>query len=94
MIGANVRMAPADVRDSDGRSILRRGLAWHNDGRLFLANGLPSDPQVRAVPVDGEPLRVGTGWKIDGYTVTSCGCSSPWKAVDPAPLEALAQEDA
>ena len=90
-----VRIAPADVTGPDGRRLIYRGLAWVADGQLWLANGLPSDPQVQAIDVDGaQPLRVGTGFSIAGYTVTSCGCSSPWRSVDTAQLQELANSQA
>lgn len=89
-IGALVRLAPADVRGGDVEPV-RRGLVWWRDGTLFVASGRPDSPVVRSYSTgDDVPMRYGRSYRIGPVSVSSCGCSSPWKRVDPGPLEALA----
>lgn len=91
MNGSAVRLAPADVRGPQLQRPVRRGLAWWKDGTLYVATGRPDDPVVDAYDTgDATPARVGRGFTVGTFTVTSCGCSSPWKRVDPEPLEQLA----
>lgn len=89
-----MRVAPADVTGG-GVAAIRRGLAWWRHGVLYTAAGRPDSPTVAAYPTDGPPVRVGSAWQITMpdtaslVTVTSCGCSSPWKRIDTGPLEQL-----
>lgn len=87
-----MRVAPADV-NGPGVTPVHRGLAWWDPdtSTLYTATGMPTSPVVVAYPMpDATPVQVGAVWKVGAVTVSSCGCSSPWKAVDTGPLQAAA----
>lgn len=82
--------APANVR-GPGITAVNRGLAWWEDGVLYVASGMPATPDVVGYPTgDATPARIGNGWTVAGISVTGCGCSSPWKAIVPANIKPLA----
>lgn len=85
-----MHLAPANVRGGPVVPAVSRGLAWWHDGILFVASGRPDDPRVDSYPIEDQPIRRGRVWRIGDVVATSCGCSSPWKRVDPAGLEDLA----